>query len=806
MRIGKDTLQAWSARSRWGAALVCTGLLFSTLATADDVDAVLGAAPTLSAPAPVPVYAADVDTTRPEKTVTERGVIDAVAQQVECDVSTGGSTSLDFAGLILDRDSGDNLFIKVQGQDGSGKFSHIGFYHTLGTTGGWAGMTGGDAFFALAAGDEFASAHMIATHDGAGNVTLRLTNIDGGGKVLEFTRGGWTPRNSRSGGFGGFIGSFPVDNWGNGNPTDYICDNFDRANGGLGGNWVTTDGTASIVSDAARGNNNSRSIFIGSCGAGIGQQVEADVNLVSTSLDYCALVLNYDGSDNLYVKVQRQASAGTAFTHVGIYNSVNGGAWPGQTGGPAFFALPAGQTFSTAHMRVTVDGGGTVRLILTNLDGGSGLLEFQRGGWPFLNGNQAGFGGFANANRFDNWGTGGNVCDTFNRSNGPLGASWTTPDGTASIINSKARGDNTSRSIFVGSCGACQDTTPPVVSLTAPEGFSCACNSVAIVGSVGDPDGDYIGDILEYRPVNVNTWTQVASATGARTGTLYTWNTSAIPEGYYLVRVTGHNECNLSASDTTTVYISHSFNDAIMRSPPDGALLGGVVCFDGTAYQLATNSCFQNYSIMYKPLVGGAYAPVDPAFPVYTTPVINDPLGSWNTASGPTAVADGSYLVRLRGTSICGDIKDVIHTIVIDNTAPIATLSGALTCKSLPNGITQITGTASDANLSGWALQYTGGNQHGWVTIASGTTNVINGVLGNWDTTGLPPCAYTLRLVVADRAGVNCSGNTHETDYYAAVGIGWNLIGDMNCDGIVDFGDINAFVACLSNGGHCYCP
>jgi len=29
-------------------------------------------------------------------------------------------------------------------------------------------------------------------HDGAGNVTLRLTNIDGGGKVLEFTRGGWT--------------------------------------------------------------------------------------------------------------------------------------------------------------------------------------------------------------------------------------------------------------------------------------------------------------------------------------------------------------------------------------------------------------------------------------------------------------------------------------------------------------------------------------------------------------------------------------------------------------------------------------
>ncbi|MEW6250784.1 MAG: hypothetical protein AB1716_09060, partial [Planctomycetota bacterium] len=143
--------------------------------------------------------------------------------------------------------------------------------------------------------------------------------------------------------------------------------------------------------------------------------------------------------------------------------------------------------------------------------------------------------------------------------------------------------------------------------------------------------------------------------------------------------------------------------------------------------------------------------------------------------------------------------------IVVDNTAPIATLSGALTCASV-SGVVQITGTATDANLAGWTLQYTGGDAHGWVTIASGNTPVNNGLLANWNTAGLRKCAYTLRLVVSDKAGVNCSGFPHTTEYYASVGVGWYIVGDMNCDGLVDFNDINPFVACLTAGGNCSCP
>ena len=69
------------------------------------------------------------------------------------------------------------------------------------------------------------------------------------------------------------------------------------------------------------------------------------------------------------------------------------------------------------------------------------------------------------------------------------------------------------------------------------------------------------------------------------------------------------------------------------------------------------------------------------------------------------------------------------------------------------------------SNLQSWALQYTGGSQSNWVTIASGSTSVVAGLLGHqWDTTTLDEkcCCYTLRLVVTDKSIVNCNGAIHQ--------------------------------------------
>ncbi len=351
-----------------------------------------------------------------------------------------------------------------------------------------------------------------------------------------------------------------------------------------------------------------------------------------------------------------------------------------------------------------------------------------------------------------------------------------------------------------GAAGAgCNDNTAPVVDITSPASFACACDSIQINGSVSDPDGTYVGDRLEYRRSSVSTWTVADTAIGPRSGLLYTFDMSALPEDYYYLRIVGENECALSASDSTLVYHPTTFGSLALRAPNTGEIHAGYVCFDGTAW---TQSCFDHYTVDYRPAGGGLFNPVDPPSSPYLSTVINDPLASWNTAAGPTAVADGDYDVRLQGTNDCGDVATVIRTITVDNTPPVALLTQPASCTTVA-GVVDVRGTASDAHIQAWTLQYTGGAAHGWVTIASGITSIVGNHIANWNTAGLVECAYTLRLVVSDLSSVSCSGNYQQAEYYTSVNIGTPCPadrGDINCDGTIDFGDINPFVECVIMG------
>jgi len=117
-------------------------------------------------------------------------------------------------------------------------------------------------------------------------------------------------------------------------------------------------------------------------------------------------------------------------------------------------------------------------------------------------------------------------------------------------------------------------------------------------------------------------------------------------------------------------------------------------------------------------------------------------FASWNTA----ALADGAYNLRTTATDDCGQSTAVTRAVTVDNTGPVAVITLPIQCTAA-NGVVQITGTASDANLDHWVLEYTGGADHVWHNppIATGNVSVVNGVLGTWNTAGLPACAYTLR-------------------------------------------------------------
>lgn len=331
------------------------------------------------------------------------------------------------------------------------------------------------------------------------------------------------------------------------------------------------------------------------------------------------------------------------------------------------------------------------------------------------------------------------------------------------------------------------DTTPPIADMTLPADFSCNCEGVEIVGTADDPDGIFDHYELAYRPLNGG-WVTLAMEPAAVTGGLLgVWTTTGLSEGFYVLRLKATNVCGRSSTAERVVRIDKQFDDLDLRRPGNGEVVGGQVCPDGTAW----DQCFGHYTVMYRPAGAGTFRPVDALHQTYSATVIGEPLAEWNTALG---VPDGDYALRVQGSTVCGAVDSRIHEVIVDNTAPVAVITSPTDCSSV-HGSVQVRGTANDAHLAGWALYYTGGPAHGWVPISAGTGPVINGSLGDWNTQGLPPCAYTLRLVVTDQAVVNCNGAVHnQSEYNVSVNLGSPLIFDADGDGDVDLDDYWAFL------------
>lgn len=95
-------------------------------------------------------------------------------------------------------------------------------------------------------------------------------------------------------------------------------------------------------------------------------------------------------------------------------------------------------------------------------------------------------------------------------------------------------------------------------------------------------------------------------------------------------------------------------------------------------------------------------------------------------------------------------------------------------------GTVPVIGTALGSGLTNWTLEYTGGDSNTWMPIASSNTPVSMGLLGEWETRGLRPCGYTLRL------RVTTSGGSIETMRSLVLAVE----GDGNLDGLVDFRDL----------------
>ena len=323
----------------------------------------------------------------------------------------------------------------------------------------------------------------------------------------------------------------------------------------------------------------------------------------------------------------------------------------------------------------------------------------------------------------------------------------------------------------------------PVAMITDPSPIECVCGSVPVHGTASVPSGLLTGYRLEWSATGNDPWNLIStSASPVTNGLLGTWNTTGLNEGYYFLRLTTQNSDGLSSTAFSTVFLNKVFNVVTVVSPPNGAVVGGTACFTGTVW----DQCMEQYTVAYWD--GGSSAPVDPANPVYFNTVTNDPLAYWNTTSGGAAVADGDYLVTVEGESGCGITGGQELVVTVDNTAPVGVITHPDNCNTVC-GRVSVRGVISDEHLEGWVLQYTGGSTNGWVTIASGT-DPVDGRIAFWETEGLEPCCYTLRLIVHDSAIVNCQSQPgNQVEFLVSVDVG--LGSDINGDGAVNFADLN---------------
>ena len=356
-------------------------------------------------------------------------------------------------------------------------------------------------------------------------------------------------------------------------------------------------------------------------------------------------------------------------------------------------------------------------------------------------------------------------------------------------------------------CVCAAETTAPVAELTAPPdlGSGCACGGiVSVEGTARDPDGTFDSYTLDYRRIGVPAWTFILnSTTEVAGGWLGDWDTTALAEGYYYLRLRATNLCSMTSTVVLSVRVDQTYGNVTVDYPPDGHVVAGNVCFDGTVFD---NWCSPHtYTVDYRPSGGGPWLPVEPGQP-YPGTHVNEQFAYWDTIGIP--VADGDYEARVEATNVCGHVRTVILDVTVDNTAPTSIITAPLNCDAV-SGVVQVLGTADDTNLSDWRLWYTGGDANGWVYINGGAAPVIGGVLADWDTTNLMPCAYTLRLRVLDQAELHCnSGDVHQSNYYVSVVVGDYCPArcDINCDGAFNGLDIAPFVQGLISSGCPPCP
>ena len=287
---------------------------------------------------------------------------------------------------------------------------------------------------------------------------------------------------------------------------------------------------------------------------------------------------------------------------------------------------------------------------------------------------------------------------------------------------------------------------PPVDNQMFPGG-----TTLNITGRVSDTV-DFKNYTLDYGVgANPVSWTTLKTAsTPVNDSLIYAWNTSALTGALYTLRLTVNDNAGNVVVDTARVRLFRMQNLAVSQTyiSPNGDGLQ-----DATTVSATLNfPCV--WTLTLKDSAGSAVKTY-----TGTSTTLSQVWDGTNDAG--SVVADGIYTYQIAAVSSETGIQVIplTGTIIVDATIPAALISSPV-ANTILSGSVLITGSASDANISTYKVEYGPSAGAGpWTLINSSVTSVSSGSIATWVTNDpslpspIPNGNYLIRLTVTDKAG-----------------------------------------------------
>ena len=284
------------------------------------------------------------------------------------------------------------------------------------------------------------------------------------------------------------------------------------------------------------------------------------------------------------------------------------------------------------------------------------------------------------------------------------------------------------------------DTIAPVVDIQQPtNGFAAATSSVRFHTE------DLHFATYEASLTRSSDSVVVASANGAQGGDITLTALQGFQEGAYALHIVAHDSAGNETTRDTTFQLDATAPVVTLTTPDDGALIASAT---PTSVAGSVN---------------------DAHLASYTLSVAPDGTETWTDLKQGDAnvdqgeilawtpnLPDGRYRLRLRGVDQAGNTTDVIHTVDIDGTPPVAQITSPTNGAFVRSDIA-IDGTATDTHFATYRISLATTAQAAagqWTDVYAGTTPVNAGQLAAL-TLNLPEDDYVLRLTVLDQVGLS---------------------------------------------------